>query len=101
MGPRAGLDGRKISSPPGFDPGPSSPWSVAIPTELPGLHLSKQKCINIVSYTITYFSVTKLTAIITVSFVIKLWPPISFDEVFLKRLLQCNLTINLPCCGPT
>ena len=30
------LDGRKISSPPGFDPGPSSPLSVAIPTELPG-----------------------------------------------------------------
>ena len=28
MGPRAGLDGRKISSPPGFDPGPSSPQSV-------------------------------------------------------------------------
>ena len=28
MGPRAGLDGRKFSSPPGFDP--------AIPTELPG-----------------------------------------------------------------
>jgi len=24
-GPRAGLDGRKISSPPGFDPGPSNP----------------------------------------------------------------------------
>ena len=36
MGPRAGLDGRKISSPPGFDPGPSSLQSVAIPTELPG-----------------------------------------------------------------
>ena len=36
MGPRAGLDGWKISSPPGFDPGPSSPLSVAIPTELPG-----------------------------------------------------------------
>jgi len=36
VGPRAGLDGRKISSPPGFDPGPSSPYSVAIPTELPG-----------------------------------------------------------------
>ena len=36
MGPRAGLDGWKISSPPGFDPGPSSPQSVAIPTELPG-----------------------------------------------------------------
>ena len=35
MGPRAGLDGRKISSPPGFDLGPSSP-SVGIPTELPG-----------------------------------------------------------------
>ena len=36
MGPRAGLDGRKISSPPGYNPGPSSPYSVAIPTELPG-----------------------------------------------------------------
>jgi len=30
MGPRAGLDGRKISSPPGFDPGPSFP-----PSKLP------------------------------------------------------------------
>jgi len=36
LGPRAGLDGRKILSPPGFDPGPSSPYSVAITTELPG-----------------------------------------------------------------
>ena len=36
MGPRAGLDGRKIASPPGFDPGLSSPYSVAIPTKLPG-----------------------------------------------------------------
>ena len=36
MGSRAGLDGWKISSPPGFDPGPSSRSSVAIPTELPG-----------------------------------------------------------------
>jgi len=36
VGPRDGLDGRKVSSPPGFDPGPSSPYSVAIPTELPG-----------------------------------------------------------------
>ena len=36
MDPRAGLDGRKISSPPGFDPGPSSPQSVAMPTNLPG-----------------------------------------------------------------
>jgi len=25
VGPRAGLDGRKISSPPGFDPEPPSP----------------------------------------------------------------------------
>jgi len=37
VGPRAGLDGRKISSTPGFDPGPSS--SFAIPTELPGPHM--------------------------------------------------------------
>jgi len=38
VGPRVGLDVRKIPSPPGFDPGPSSPSSVAIPTELPGSH---------------------------------------------------------------
>ena len=49
MGPRAGLDGRKISFPPGFDPGTSSPYSVATPTELPGpqtfhvLHENKHK----------------------------------------------------------
>jgi len=35
VGPRAGLDGRKILSSSGFDPGPSRPSSVAIPTELP------------------------------------------------------------------
>jgi len=39
VGPRAGLDGRKISYPPGFDRGPSNAWSVAIPTELPGPQL--------------------------------------------------------------
>jgi len=37
VGPRAGLDGRKISYPQEFDPGPSSLQSIAIPTELPGL----------------------------------------------------------------
>ena len=36
MGPRAGLDGRKISSPPGFVSGSSSPLPVATPTELQG-----------------------------------------------------------------
>ena len=41
MGPKASLDGRKISSPPGFDPAPSSLSSVAIPTELPGPHTKK------------------------------------------------------------
>ena len=35
VGPRVGLDGRIILSPPGFDPGPSSPQSVTILTELP------------------------------------------------------------------
>ena len=38
VGPRASLDGRKISSPLGSDPEPSSPQSVTIPTELPGPH---------------------------------------------------------------
>ena len=36
VGPRTGLDERKILSPPGFDRGPSSPYSVTILTELPG-----------------------------------------------------------------
>ena len=38
MDPRAGLDGRKISSHRDSIPGSSSPQSVAIPTELPGPH---------------------------------------------------------------
>ena len=38
MGPRVGLYGRRISSPPGFDPGAFSPYSIAILTELPGPH---------------------------------------------------------------
>ena len=36
MGPRAGLDGRKFSSPSGFDPRPSNPYLVIVPIELPG-----------------------------------------------------------------
>jgi len=38
VGPRAGPNGGKISSPPGFDPGTSSLQSAAILTELPGPH---------------------------------------------------------------
>jgi hypothetical protein len=47
---RAGLNGRNISSPPGFDHGPSSPSSVAIPSELLGPQKSKW---NLVSDIIT------------------------------------------------
>ena len=47
MGPRAGLDGRKMSSPPGFDPGPSSPQSVTMPTELPGPQVPHPRITNI------------------------------------------------------
>ena len=35
VGPRAGLDAQKISSPPGFDPGQFSLQSVAIPAYNP------------------------------------------------------------------
>jgi len=35
VGLRAGLDGRKISPLPGFDPGPYGPEPVAVTTELP------------------------------------------------------------------
>jgi len=41
VGPRAGLDGRKISSPPGFDPGPFQPvvsryndWATRLTTDI-------------------------------------------------------------------
>jgi len=49
VGPRAGLDGQKISSPPEFDPGPSSPdrSSVAIPTELPDPHNISVDYVNV------------------------------------------------------
>ena len=47
MDPRTGLDGRKISSPPGFDPRRSSPYSVAIPTELPDPHKTNLLVFNI------------------------------------------------------
>ena len=43
VGPRACLDWQKISSPPRFDPGPSSPYSVTIPTELPSLPIIQFK----------------------------------------------------------
>ena len=47
VGLRAGLNGRKISSPSGFNPGPSRPVSVTMPTELPGpLLLMKYMQIN-------------------------------------------------------
>jgi len=39
VGPRTDLDGRKISSPPEFDRGLSSPQSVVIPTDIPGPHM--------------------------------------------------------------
>ena len=41
VGPRDGLDGRKISSPPGFSPGPYSPQSVTILTELSDPRVNK------------------------------------------------------------
>jgi len=31
--------GRRVSSPPGVDPGPSNSWSVAVPTRLPGPYI--------------------------------------------------------------
>jgi len=46
VGPRAGLDGRKISSPPGFDRGPSRS-SVAIPSEPPGPLNSAVRSVNL------------------------------------------------------
>jgi len=42
VGRRTGLDWYgKSRPPPGFDPGPSGPCSVAIPTELPGPRINR------------------------------------------------------------
>jgi len=49
----AGLDGRKISSPPGFDPGPSSPQSVAISIELLGPHTHTHTHTHVYIYILT------------------------------------------------
>ena len=47
MGPRAGLEWRKISSPAGFHRGNPDRSSVAIPTELPGpINLMSVYCIG-------------------------------------------------------
>jgi len=47
MGPRTGVDGREISSAPGSDPGPSSPYSVAISTRATPTHKNiTEKCKN-------------------------------------------------------
>ena len=43
MGPRVGVERRKISSPPGFDPGTPARSSIAIPNELPGPQLTYSK----------------------------------------------------------
>ena len=63
MGPRAGLDGRKISSPPGFDSGPPARSSIAILTELPGPQI-------IIVINCTYIS----TFFIDIILPIALWP---------------------------
>ena len=69
VGPRADLNGRKISSPPEFDPGTSSPYSVAIPNEIPGRHFT----------TVVYKKINKSLVKFQVEFVgwmqTKLQPP--------------------------
>ena len=53
MDPRAGLDGRKMSSPPGFDPGPSSPAYISgisiFQIIINILHLSEAQLLNILN----------------------------------------------------
>jgi len=57
VGPRAGLDGRNMSYPTGFDAGPCSPKSVAIPTELPSPRLCVYIYIYIYIYIYTTFNI--------------------------------------------
>ena len=59
MGPRAGLNGRKISSPPGFDPGSSSASQSLYQLSYPAHILSKvnhtiSNVIVIVTYEISH-----------------------------------------------
>jgi hypothetical protein len=63
VSPRAGLDAvedRKIRCLPGIEPRPSSPYPIAIPTELPGLLKTTERirsifymfssCLTLISY---------------------------------------------------
>ena len=63
-----GLQGRsgrgKISSPPGFDPGPSSPYSVAIPTQPTG----SQEYIYIYIFIYLFINITYITCRLSQSF---------------------------------
>ena len=62
VGPRADLDGRKISSSLGFDPGPSSPQSVAIKTELPGPNLKTNRPIYVTSALILNITISSISS---------------------------------------
>jgi hypothetical protein len=72
VGPRAGLDGRKISSPPEFDPGPSSPvvqslyrlsyWAhthISVYTHIPLIYNvfsnNNVYCFNIIGFVVIWF----------------------------------------------
>ena len=46
VGPRAGLDGRKISPPPGFDPRTVQPVASRYTDTLPGPHATWRVCVN-------------------------------------------------------
>jgi len=55
VGPRAGLDGRKISSPPGFDPGPSTPSQSLYRLSYPAdIKLNMHFIFNSIRYTIIH-----------------------------------------------
>jgi len=64
VSPKAGLDWRKISSAPGFDPGSSSPYSVAIPTELPGPLPSWVRWVEVTNVSIDRTPVAQLTTLV-------------------------------------
>ena len=69
---RAGLNARKISSPPRFNTEPSSPWSVTILIELPvplalkcfqELKLDYETAFHIVSYCVDTFATWRIAAL--------------------------------------
>jgi len=90
VGPRVGLDGRKIASPPGFDPGPSSPVALS----LYRLSYRAHNVINVNSCnSATNWRVEKIKYLINMYLFIQL-KPWSTSRYTVFDVIRCRLSVS-------